>query len=267
MEKNNLMIPGAIVLAGIIVAFALFASRDGGGEPMASNGAGEEQAVEINIKPISEDDHILGNPNADIVIVEFSDLECPFCKNFHETMNQIINEFGKDGKVAWVYRHFPLTQLHPKAQIEAEATECAGELGGNASWWDYTNRLFEVTPSNNGLNNGLELDELPQIAEDVGLNRADFEECLESGRQADTVQAQFDDAIASGGRGTPYNVLILKDEVPESTKEIFEAINTESRNRGHGNTINVSSDGDKVSVSGGQSFEVMSLIISDILAN
>ena len=124
-EKNNLMIPGAIVIAGIIIAGAVFASSGGGGgnAPVANNGNQPPAEVEINIKPVSASDHILGNPNADIVIVEFSDLECPFCKNFHITMQQIMEDFGKDGRVAWVYRHFPLTQLHPKAQVEAEATE------------------------------------------------------------------------------------------------------------------------------------------------
>jgi protein-disulfide isomerase len=210
-EKNNLMIPAAIIIAGIIIAFAFFNTKSGGDSPNPDNGNNNDpDEVAINIKPISEEDHILGNPNADIIIVEFSDLECPFCKNYHQTMQRIIDEFGKSGRVAWVYRHFPLTQLHPKAQAEAEATECAGELGGNTTWWDYTNRIFEITPSNNGL----DLDLLPEIAEEVGLDKAKFIECFESGRHRDTVKADFDDAVASGGRGTPYSVFLVKGQEP-----------------------------------------------------
>ena len=206
---NNLMIPIAIVVAGLIVAGAFFVTRSDNDENIVLNND-EQETEKINIKPVSEDDHILGNPDADIVIVEFSDLECPFCKNFHQTMLQIIDEFGKDGQVAWVYRHFPLVQLHSKAQREAEATECAGELGGNTAWWAYTNKIFEITPSNNELN--LEL--LPDIAEEVGLDRALFEKCLESERHRTTVQNQYDDAVTSGGRGTPYSVFLVKGQEP-----------------------------------------------------
>jgi protein-disulfide isomerase len=207
--NSNLLIPISIVVAGLIVAGAFFISKDdNGGEE--ENNQEEEQEQQINIKPVSGDDHILGNPNADIVVVEFSDLECPYCKNFHETMHQIVDEFGKDGEVAWVYRHLPLTRLHSKAQREAEATECAWAQGGNDAWWAYIDRLFEVTPSNNGL----DLNQLPVIAEEVGLDVEEFEQCLEDETYKDKVRADSDDAIASGGQGTPYNVFLIKGEDP-----------------------------------------------------
>ncbi|OGI95322.1 hypothetical protein A2917_02025 [Candidatus Nomurabacteria bacterium RIFCSPLOWO2_01_FULL_42_17] len=101
------------------------------------------------IRPITSDDHILGNANARIVIVEYSDLECPFCKVFHNTMHQVVEKSG--GNVAWVYRHYPIPQLHSKAFHEAEATECAWEQKGNDGFWKYIDKLFEITPSNNGL--------------------------------------------------------------------------------------------------------------------
>ena len=151
-----------------------------------------------------------GSPSGEIVIETDGDLECPFCKNYHKTMQRIIDEFGKDGRVAWVYRHFPLVSLHPKAQREAEATECAGELGGNTLWWAYTDRIFEITPSNNGL----DLDLLPEIAEEIGLDKAAFTECLESGRHREKVLEQLADAIASGGRGTPHSVFLVKGQEP-----------------------------------------------------
>ena len=122
-------------------------------------------------------------------------------------MQQVIEEYGKDGRVAWVYRHFPLTQIHPKAPKEAEATECANELGGNAKFWEYTDRLFEITPRNNNLDLAL----LPQIAEDIGLDRIKFEACLENGKYAKHVQDDFEDAINSGGQGTPYSIIIASN--------------------------------------------------------
>jgi len=102
----------------------------------------------INVAPVGQDDYIFGNPEAEIKIVEFSDLECPFCKSFHVTLHQVVQEY--DGKVAWIYRHFPIDSRHPKADAEAVAVECAGKLGGNEMFWKYIDKLFEVTPSNNG---------------------------------------------------------------------------------------------------------------------
>lgn len=124
---------------------------------------GKSDVDNINMKPVSSDDHILGSISAPVKIVEFSDMECPFCKRFHATMQQVVKE--NNGQVAWVYRHFPLDQLHSKARKEAEATECATDQGGNEKFWAYLNRLMEVTPSNNGL----DLAELLNIAAFTGL--------------------------------------------------------------------------------------------------
>jgi len=109
----------------------------------------EKTPLTTELRPVSSDDHILGNIDAKIIIVEYSDLECPFCKVFHNTMHQVVEK--NNPNVAWVFRHYPIPQLHPKAFHEAEATECAWEQGGNKVFWKYMDKLFEVTPSNNGL--------------------------------------------------------------------------------------------------------------------
>ncbi|MFQ5661766.1 MAG: DsbA family protein [Candidatus Paceibacteria bacterium] len=208
---SKLMIPASIIIAAIVIAGALFVVNKGDSPKVADNndgGTGQEANVGGSMKPISEDDHILGNPNADIIIVEYSDTECPFCKRFHDTMHQVIDEYGKDGKVAWVYRHFPLAQLHPKAVKEAEATECAFDQGGNTAFWAYTDRLYEVTPSNNGL----DMDQLPEIAGDVGLDVEEFERCLDDGDNKKKVADALADAFAAGGRGTPHNIMLVGDE-------------------------------------------------------
>lgn len=205
------MIPASIIVAAIVIAGALFMVNKGDSPKVADNNdgsTGQEANVGGSMKPISEDDHILGNPNAEVIIVEYSDTECPFCKRFHDTMHQVIDEYGKDGKVAWVYRHFPLAQLHPKAAKEAEATECAFDQGGNTAFWAYTDRLYEVTPSNNGL----DLDQLPVIAADVGLDVREFERCLDDGDNKKKVADSLADAFAAGGRGTPHNIMLVGDE-------------------------------------------------------
>lgn len=184
--------------------------------------APQPQADASGMAPITSEDWVRGNRDAQVSVVEYSDTECPFCKRHHPTMQQLITEY--DGKVNWVYRHFPLTQLHSKASKEAEAAECAGELAGNESFWKYIDRLFEITPANNGLDPA----ELPKIAEYVGLNKAKFEDCLNSGKWAQKVSAQAQDAQNAGGNGTPYNVIVAGDQkIPVSGAvplEQFKAI-------------------------------------------
>lgn len=201
-ESKKYTIPAAIIIAGALIAGALYLTN----KPAAPvTGAGADRP---GVPEVTSEDHILGNPNARVVIVEYSDFECPFCKDFHATMHQIIDEYGASGDVAWVYRHFAIPQLHSKAPKEAEASECAAELGGNQGFWDYADRLFEVTPSNNGLN----LNQLSTIAADIGLDPVAFQQCLDSGKYAEKVQRQFDEVRASGGRGTPHNVVFVDGE-------------------------------------------------------
>lgn len=196
-------IPVAIIIAGVLIAGALyFSNRDSKPSQVA------DTAAPVGVPAVNASDHILGNPDAQVIIVEYSDFECPFCKDFHGVLNQIIDEYGTEGKVAWVYRHFPIAQLHSKAAKEAEATECAAELGGNQGFWDYADRLFEITPSNNGLDLSL----LSTIASDIGLDPVAFQSCLDSGRHADKVQSQYDEVIAAGGRGTPHNIIFVGGE-------------------------------------------------------
>lgn len=195
MPQQNVFIPIAIIIAGFIIAIALVFTKSD--TPKQAAIVEPEEKIEIEL---TKDEHIKGDPNAKITIVEFSDLECPFCKRFHPTMQEIVKNYD----VRWVYKHFPLDSLHPKARKEAEATECAAEQG---KFWEYTDRLFEITPSNNGL----DLDLLPKIAQEIGLDKDKFISCLDSGRYQDKVQEHYNQAIKAGGNGTPHNVIIAPD--------------------------------------------------------
>ena len=113
--RQSLSVPVAIVIAGVIIAGAVYLSDRGGNSAVLSDPKdGSESADEIeNMNPITGADHIRGNPNARVKIVEYSDFECPFCKRFHPTMQKVMDEYGKGGEVACVYRHFSLDSLHP----------------------------------------------------------------------------------------------------------------------------------------------------------
>lgn len=209
-NKKNYFLPVSILIAAVLISGALIYNVGSNSE--GSNGKGANVAENIpstpsakNVKPVDENDWIRGNPDAPIKFVEFSDLECPYCKKFHPTMQQVVEEYPD--KVAWVYRHFPLDNLHSKARAEANAAECAGELGGNQGFWDFINKVYEITPSNNGL----DLNTIPQIVGEIGLDTKAFKQCLEEDRHADKVEEDLQNATASGGRGTPYSVIIVND--------------------------------------------------------
>ncbi|MBI1866434.1 MAG: thioredoxin domain-containing protein [Candidatus Staskawiczbacteria bacterium] len=211
---NKLIIPLSIIIAGAIIAGAVYFSAGKSATPIIENNVPVNQqppqgdtASLDNMAAISASDHIRGDINAAVKIVEYSDTECPFCKQFHSTMKQIIDEYGNDKKVAWVYRHLPLDKLHPKARNEAVAFECANESGGNDKFWAYADRLFEITPSNNGLDPA----ELPKIAQYIGLDVNKFNTCLSSGKYDKRIQDDSNNAAATGGNGTPWSIVVASN--------------------------------------------------------
>src|SRR3989338_8747943 len=211
-QQNNLSIPVAIVIAGVLIAGAVYLGTSKGAPTTAVNNQQPQQVPQQTgdldqMAAISDSDHVRGNPDAPVKIVEYSDTECPFCKRFHSTMQEVMNEYGKDGKVAWVYRHFPLDQLHSKARKEAVALECANEQGGNDKFWSYTDRLYEITPANNGLDPA----ELPKIAQYVGLDVTKFNTCLASTKYDAHIEDDVQNATATGGNGTPWSIVVDKN--------------------------------------------------------
>lgn len=166
----------------------------------------KDKAAELarNIRPVSiERDHVLGNPDAPISLVEYSDFECPFCKNFHPTAKRLVEAF--DGKLNWVYRHFPLSFHNPGAQKQAEASECANEIGGKEMFWTYTDMIYERTTSNG---RGFPISSLVPLAVELGMDEQKFSTCLESGRYTQRVVEDFKEGTSIGITGTPGNVFL-----------------------------------------------------------
>lgn len=243
---QKLAVPIAIIIAGGMIAVSLYLVNS---RPTTAT-TGEPMVME-EIRGVQENDHIKGNPNAKIVIVEYSDTECPFCKQFHATMNRIIGEYGASGDVAWVYRHFPIASLHPKAPKEAEALECAAEQGGNEMFWKFTDHLYATTDANNALDIGVhnepptppngpggepyytqkaprsttDAGQLSDFAKEFGLDVAKFEECLTTGKYAVRVTTDMNEVVAAGGQGTPHSILIVDGEqVPLEGAQPYDMI-------------------------------------------
>ncbi|MEX2008443.1 MAG: thioredoxin domain-containing protein [Candidatus Spechtbacterales bacterium] len=202
--------PLAILAAGMFIGGGLYFGLAANGmndQTVSQAGAptGENDspiAQNVSLASVSAEDHIRGNADAPVKLIEFSDFECPFCQRFHTTMQQIVEEY--DGKVAWVYRHYPLVQLHQKAYREAVASECAAELGGNGAFWKFTDRIFEITPANDGLDHT----QLPEIAAYVGVDRAAFSACLEGDAHNARIDRDIADAQNARAQGTPYSVVV-----------------------------------------------------------
>jgi protein-disulfide isomerase len=161
-------------------------------------------ALAKNVREVSaERDHIYGSPDAVVSLIEYSDFECPFCKRFHPTAKELVDAY--DGKVNWVYRHFPLAFHNPGAQLQAEASECAAALGGNDSFWKYTDTIYERTTSNG---QGFPVDGLVPLAREIGLDGDAFDDCLKQRRYTKRVQEDYEEGVRIGIRGTPGNILL-----------------------------------------------------------
>lgn len=221
LTSNNIKwrvyaVPLAILITGFLISGAILYSGNSSVSQSTTEGVGLSQGANTGtltrgIRPVGPEDHIRGDRNAPIKMIVYSDLECPFCKRFHTSMQLLMDDYGNRGQVAWVYRHFPLDSIHSKARKEAQATECANELGGDDAFWEYTDRLYEITPSNNQLDLSL----LPKIADEIGLSRTKFEDCLSGdargGKYAAHIEDDYQDALRAGGTGTPHSVIIAPD--------------------------------------------------------
>ncbi|MFM2357828.1 MAG: hypothetical protein RJA61_565 [Candidatus Parcubacteria bacterium] len=257
--SNKLTLPIAIIVAGALIACAIFLTNKNQA-PVSQTQEGNVTAGDITLRPVDSTDHILGSPNAPIMFIEYSDTECPFCKRYHETMHQVVDTYSKDGSVAWVYRNFPIVQLHSKAPKEAEALECAAELGGNEAFWKYTDRIYSITPTNDGLDPG----ELPKIAEFAGLNVEAFKICLSSGKHTAKIQKDVDEAVKAGARGTPYSIILLKTKAPSTIKPFLESASIQLGLPP--GTLGITKDEKKIIVSGNMPFELLQQLI-DLLKN
>lgn len=161
-----------------------------------------EQPQQAKAKPVTAADHIKGNKNAKITLLEYSDFECTFCKSLTPTLNELMKIYGE--KIRLVYRHYPLS-FHANAQKEAEASECIAELGSQDAFWKYVDTIFERTTSNG---TGFALDQLGPLADELGVNQEQFQSCLDSGKYEKLVKDSITEGSAAGVSGTPATFII-----------------------------------------------------------
>ncbi len=204
-SSPSIAIPIAIVVGFGMIAAAIFFSGVSDVPAGTAKVVPTDTAKETRVRPVDDTDYIRGNPNAPILVIEYSDYDCPFCKNFHETMTKVMEEYGVTGKVGWVYRQFPLVQLHPNAPRLSEAAYCAGDLGGTDAYWKFSDLIFSEREVNAQTN----MTKLPDFATKAGLDKTKFNECLNSGKFTDKVEASIAEGAAAGAQGTPYSIVTV----------------------------------------------------------
>ncbi len=177
---------------GVLGAKDVTVNADDGSTPTAPTGPVD---VENGDLPI------LGDKDAKVTIVEFSDFQCPFCKSlFDDAFVQIKKDYVDTGKVKFAYRHYPLTSIHPNAQKAAEAAECANAQG---NFWDYHDELFKNQADWESLDSTAAQAKFAEYATALGLNGDTLASCVSSGEMADRVKKDLDAGTAAGVDGTP----------------------------------------------------------------
>ena len=206
--------PLAIIVAGVLIAGAIVLTdafdiqlkREGSPRPSPqvagtqappAGGAPATQIVSISV----DDDPVLGQKDAPVTMIEFSDFECPYCKqSFQAMLPQLKKDYIETGKVKFVYRDLPLPFHEPMATLEALAANCSRDQGGDVAYFRYHDEIFTRTTSNG---NGLKKEDLTKIAQDLKLNSSTFQQCLASEKFKSEIEKDLADAAAAGASGTP----------------------------------------------------------------
>ena len=153
------------------------------------------------LKISADDDPVLGNPDAPITIIEFSDYQCPFCAKFHkDTLPQLKENYIHTGKANFVYRDFPIQSIHPNAVPAALASECADDQD---KFWEMHDMIFEDQKVWQGLQVQQSASLFRDYALKMGLNMGEFDSCMTTGKHLDEISKDLDDGRLYGVSGTP----------------------------------------------------------------
>lgn len=201
-QNNNNLLSASILIAAVLISGSLIYNKGKQLSPGSLGANAEEVVAEATGKELelTSDDVVLGDLNAPVTIVEYGDFQCPFCGRFYAlTEKQIKENYVKDNKVKFVYRHFAF--LGPESRAAANAAECAKDQG---KFWVYHDSLYDAEMQDGQEHNGnLNRTLFVSLAKDLGLNTDDFSACLDSNKYDEKVQKDYVGAQAAGVRATP----------------------------------------------------------------
>jgi len=214
-ERSTWFIPGAIIAAGLILAVSVYVVR-------SSHVLGAPHGDITALRAVSDADHIIGNPSAPVMIIEYADIDSSYGKAFQATMEQLMAEYAPAGQVAWVYRHFPLIDQYQNSELHAEAAECASSIGTPNTFWAFIDTLQSRAPGSQVFDPA----NYGSVAETLGLDTARFDSCMTAHTYRTRVSQDISNAIEIGASGSPYVVVQVKGQkaVPISGSLPYDAM-------------------------------------------
>ncbi|MEX0909890.1 MAG: thioredoxin domain-containing protein [Candidatus Paceibacterota bacterium] len=218
-NKSTLFLPISIVVAGLLIGIfsagaIIYSSNNNSGVNHPEQAGTSPKIAEISYRAVSDEDYIRGSLDAPVTLIDYSDLECPFCKRHHSTLLALRENF-KENDFAWIYRHFPIAQLHAKAIPESVASECVALQAGQEGFWNFTDIVYEITPSNDGL----DLELIGTYAQEAGVTDLEaFQTCYDNQETLSLVEADLTDAESALATGTPYSLIVSDREINRRTR-------------------------------------------------
>lgn len=201
---GSLLTENKMLKAGTVPTRVADTQPDAAAQAQPTQPDGPTEDTLAKMPAVGDEDHINGNKDAQVVLVEYSDFECPFCGRFHPTMQQVLKDYGD--KVAWVFRQYPLP-FHPQAQPAAETSECVAKLGGNDAFWKYADSVFAA----NGKAGTITQADIDAGVTASGVDQAAVKKCVDSGEMAQKVKDQMNAGSQAGIQGTPGTIVTTAD--------------------------------------------------------
>lgn len=202
MNNENIKLFGSILLVGLLVIGGFWLSKNTPKGEQKSAKVSDVSNDEISVVPPNKNDYMQGGENAEIILVEYSDVDCPFCKRFHASVQNIVKKY--DGKVSWAYRQFPLT-IHPYSMSKSITSLCVGKNYGSEAFFDYTNSIMADNDSGSK-------DNALAVAKSLGFDETKIANCVANDTEIQNrISQEMEDATTAGLQGTPFTLVFNKD--------------------------------------------------------
>jgi protein-disulfide isomerase len=209
---HRMIVPGAILLAGLLLAAAVYEYR----APLDLsflNGGPPPSRLSV-FEPPSPKDHVFGNPGAPIKVIEYCDIDAPYCKQFQSVMDSIMATYGESGQVAWVYRQFPITDVDVNALKNAAAAECAAKAGGDAGFFAFVDGVAAAAPGTRAFDSST----AAKVAT-AGIPTGTFTDCMATNNPE--ITNLYEKAVTAGATGAPYLILVTAGKTPNAIAGAF----------------------------------------------
>lgn len=206
--KKEVFLPLIIVITGVVISISIYIVTSENYVPRTQKSVQtHKSSSNEKILPVTVGDNILGNPNAPIKIIEYADFSCSYCAQYQQTLRKIINNYGTTGKVAWVFREFPLPS-HSNALQEAQTAQCVAKTAGNDTFWKFADILFSNQP--------IKETQLGEYVKSSGADPTKVALCVSNGTTNARILAERKNAEAIGVNGIPYTLILAKGTVQMS---------------------------------------------------